>query len=340
MAETGVFKSSLLRRNPVNAPAPTAGEHLAAPSHAGKGLIVRNFGGRAGWLARRYFPTLATRAYLFFLRRGKGAATDRAIAAFLRADTPPLFSHLEIETFNRCNGDCQFCPVNRNDDTRPAQLMDESLFASILGMLSEIRYNGYIGLFSNNEPLLDKRLEAFAAEARRRLPHAFLALSSNATLLTTELFRRLLRHFDQIVLNNYRDRPEMHPHIREIHDYCLTPEGQFLIRGKTVEISLRRDSDVLSSRGGAAPNRPAPTRPLAIRCVLPFTQMVVRPDGKTSLCCNDALGKITLGDLRRDHIADVWRSTAYGTVRTAMAEQGRAALPLCRDCDFVKHTIH
>ena len=27
-----------------------------------------------------------------------------------------LFNHIEIETINRCNGICSFCPVNRNSD--------------------------------------------------------------------------------------------------------------------------------------------------------------------------------------------------------------------------------
>lgn len=26
---------------------------------------------------------------------------------------------IEIETINRCNNDCSFCPVNRNNDNRP-----------------------------------------------------------------------------------------------------------------------------------------------------------------------------------------------------------------------------
>ena len=30
----------------------------------------------------------------------------------------PLFNHVEIETINRCNGICSFCPVNTNIDVR------------------------------------------------------------------------------------------------------------------------------------------------------------------------------------------------------------------------------
>ena len=36
--------------------------------------------------------------------------------------------NIEIETFNRCNATCQFCPVNRDADPRPMKRMEESLF--------------------------------------------------------------------------------------------------------------------------------------------------------------------------------------------------------------------
>lgn len=38
--------------------------------------------------------------------------------------------------------------------------------------------------------------------------------------------------------------------------------------------------------------------------------MVVRPDGKVSLCCNDALGTMTLGDLTKE------LSAMFGMVKT------------------------
>ena len=34
-------------------------------------------------------------------------------------------------------------------------------------------------------------------------------------------------------------------------------------------------------------------------CILPYKQMIIRPDGKTSLCCNDPYGKNTLADVNK-----------------------------------------
>lgn len=44
-----------------------------------------------------------------------------------------LFNHIEIETINRCNGVCSFCPVNVRNDSRTLALMPWNLFEKIIG---------------------------------------------------------------------------------------------------------------------------------------------------------------------------------------------------------------
>lgn len=96
----------------------------------------------------------------------------------------PLFHEIEIETINRCNGGCSFCPVNVQNDIRTEKLMDENLFYKIINELKEIRYAGRIALFSNNEPLLDKRIVVFSRYVRENLPNAQIHLFTNGTLLS------------------------------------------------------------------------------------------------------------------------------------------------------------
>lgn len=63
-----------------------------------------------------------------------------------------LFRHVEIETYNRCNGVCEFCPVSAKWESRPECKMDEGLFKKIINELEMINYDGRLALFSNNEP--------------------------------------------------------------------------------------------------------------------------------------------------------------------------------------------
>jgi MoaA/NifB/PqqE/SkfB family radical SAM enzyme len=83
-----------------------------------------------------------------------------------------LFSAIEIETINRCNGKCTFCPANSHMDTRPFAKMDEALFKKIINDVGELNYSGFLGLQSNNEPFMDKNIIERIAYARQRCPCA------------------------------------------------------------------------------------------------------------------------------------------------------------------------
>lgn len=241
----------------------------------------------------------------------------------------PLFKTIEIETLNRCNSTCSFCPVNKNADTREFKKMDVALFVSILHQLKELNYSGSVGLYSNNEPFLDERIVNLARMAREQLPNNHLYLYTNGTLLTLEKFEGIIQYLDRMYIDNYNDRLTLITPVKTIHNYCKTNK---LYLDK-VRIRLRKLHDILSTRGGQAPNRKQETiEPLNYGCFLPFRQMVVRPDGKISLCCNDALGTMTLGDLTQEAVSDVWHGENYRTIREKIAS-GRQDIGLCQGCD-------
>lgn len=240
----------------------------------------------------------------------------------------PLFNHVEVETINRCNGSCSFCPVNRNDDPRPKVVMTWELFQSIVNQLAEIEYSGRFTTFSNNEPLLDERIVEFNRYAREKLPHARIHLFTNGTLMTLEKFAALTEILDELIIDNYQQELRLIKPCAEIVEYCeSSPELK-----KKVTIVLRKPKEILTSRGGTAPNRKQLKEYADDRCVLPFKQIIVRPDGKISLCCNDAIGKYTLGDLNQEKLLDVWYGSRFQMVRKCLY-QGRKEWGNCKYCD-------
>lgn len=291
-----------------------------------------------GRLLRRAAPELYSRLRCRVDGLLHDAKRRRYTSDFLARKKPPLFTNIQLETVNRCNGGCSFCPVNRHDDPRRATRMPEGLFQSFVRQLSALDYDKIFGFFSNNEPLLDKRLPAFAEEARKRLPKATISTVTNGTLLTVDLFRRLMPSLNTVIVNDYNSAPGLNPNIKEVRDYCLTPEGQKLIAGKQVLIEMRNPSRVLGSRGGDAPNRNAVTRPIKALCLCFFRQFIVRPDGGISQCCNDALGQVTMGDLNDATAEEIWRDAPFVAARRTMVDEGRAAIPLCAKCDFAGWT--
>lgn len=258
----------------------------------------------------------------------------RYMDEFYSKSKPPLFTNVQIETINRCNGTCSFCPVNRDLDPRSTTFMSEELFGSFVGQLSALNYDKTFGFFSNNEPFLDKRLPEFMQEARQQMPQAQVTTVTNGTLLTTDLFRKIMPHLNTIVINDYNQELGLHDNIKEIREYCLTPEGKKQIDGKKVIIEMRNPHVVLGSRGSSAKNRKPVSSPLKASCICLFKQFIVRPDGCISLCCNDALGQVTLGDLKTESIEEIWQGQRFEEARTAMMEKGRAGIPLCAGCDF------
>lgn len=239
-----------------------------------------------------------------------------------------LFDHIEIETINRCNGNCSFCPVSRKKDPREKAVMTTELFQKIVAQLAKINYSGRFTTFSNNEPLLDDRLIEFNRYAREKLPNARMHLFTNGTLLTIDKFIALINILDELIIDNYQQELKLIKPCQEIEAYCKEhPE-----LCKKVTIVLRKPNEILTSRGGNAPNRKQIPDYSKDRCILPFRQMIVRPDGKVSLCCNDAIGKYTLGDLNQESLLDVWYGPKFQMVRKCLYE-GRENWGDCRHCD-------
>ncbi len=245
-------------------------------------------------------------------------------------DQVPLFHEIEIETINKCNGICEFCPVNINKDIREEQFMDERLFFKIINELEQLCFAGRIALFSNNEPLLDDRLIPFSKYTREHLPNAQIHLFTNGTLLTIDKFLELAPYLDELIIDNYNQQLQLIPPVKKIKDYI--EESQDLVLRKKVKILLRKPNEILSSRGGDAPNRNQVINVTEETCALPFCQMVVRPSGKVSLCCNDPYGKSTLGNLNEETILEVWYGRKYEEVRKNIL-LGRGNIDHCKNCD-------
>lgn len=240
----------------------------------------------------------------------------------------PIFDHVEIETINRCNGNCDFCPVSRQSDTREYKLMAKELFEDIINQLADINYAGKLALFSNNEPFLDEDILNKHKYAREKLPNAKMHLFTNGTLLKLEWFIEIMNYLDELVIDNYQQELKLIKPCEEIVRYCEKhPELK-----KRVTIVLRKPHEILSSRGGDAPNRKELISYGEDMCILPYKQLIIRPDGQVSLCCNDPLGKNTLGDLSKNSIMNVWNNDRFKTVRKALYE-GRKNWKHCEFCD-------
>lgn len=244
---------------------------------------------------------------------------------------------IEIETINRCNNGCSFCPVNVHVDPRPEAVMSEDLIGRISEELGKERFSGRIALYCNNEPLIDKRLPKFVLDIKRCAPDSYIYISTNGILIKTNFIKDLFKAgLDELIVNNYEDDLKL---IKPVERFTKEIEGddEFSAILWKIRIVMRKKTEVLSNRSGNAPNiemADFSSYYQKTSCLLPFSQFVIQPGGLVSLCCSDALGEHTLGDLNKQTIREIWHSKQYQQVRNILRTKGRKGISLCARCDF------
>jgi len=288
-------------------------------------------------IATAILPFL-TKAIIYCLRKVRFFCKRKSVAKKSIEDienffeTMPLFDYVEIETINKCNSTCSFCPINRDIDPRPLAKMGEDTFRKIIDNLAGLNFCGNISYYSNNEPLMDNRIADFIKYGVSKIPNATHHLLSNGTLLTEEKFQTLIDSgLNFMVINNYNDKLKLNPNIQKIYDKYK--EKDFPLN---CAINRRFKNQYLSKRGGAAPNRlKTAAKPLNGPCYWPFRQFIIRADCGVSLCCNDALGKITLGNVEKQTLEDIWFGEKHLNILKSIRENWRDNIEICKACDVI-----
>nr|WP_245158122.1 radical SAM/SPASM domain-containing protein [Brachyspira suanatina] len=230
---------------------------------------------------------------------------------------------------NRCNGKCSFCPVSVGNEKREYKKMSSELFNKIIDDLVEMEYKEEVHLFFTNEPFLDDRMVEFTKIAKSKLPQAFIFISTNGSVLNLDTYKEVYKYLDLIVINNYSKDNKFKDTNKTIYDFCLSnPE----YKEKTV-MFMRDEDQLLSSRAGNAPNRQDTLKTIPILCFIPAVHFPIRPDGKVSLCCCDTYGEMTMGDVSKNSIKDIWNSKTYENLNKLMIK-GRDKLKICKYCDY------
>lgn len=243
-------------------------------------------------------------------------------------DGSGLFKIIHIETLSFCNGACTFCAAAAQFKMMDGAKMPVEVYNKVLSDLRDLDYRGRISLYSNNEPLLDKRLVEFVGMARGACPSAYIELKTNGKLLTAPLAEGLFRNgLDILVVNDYNQRWE---HSRPVQRF----RHQFDFSKGRVVIEWRSEVERLSNRAGTNPSSRPLREPLQAFCVRPFEMITVNPRGDTALCSNDVFFQHVTGNVMKQSLREIWLGEEYRRVRRAMVEKDRTCTSVCRVCDY------
>lgn len=299
-------------------------------------IKVKSFLGYLGFELRRIMPNMSSKLYLelqSFLRKKKNTEY-----ANIRSQADIIYPvYVAVETINRCNGSCAFCPANHFVEQRPYAKMDEEMFEKILAEISSWdNWNGVFSLYVNNEPFVDNRMVDFLHKARKTLPKAKMLLFTNGTLLTIDIMKKISKDVDVMYINNYSEKYSLHENIKDIYRYVRKHEDEF--RNIDILIQKRYVKEVLTNRAGESPNKHKAIKTIDDICMVPYTDLTIYPNGQVGLCCSDVLEKMNFGNIEQDTLLNIYNSKEMKSIRKKMAN-GRKNIPICSNCDFMDSGI-
>ena len=236
----------------------------------------------------------------------------------------PLFEHINIQTNNRCTRRCRFCYYGISRELSPIISMQRDLFEKIIDELVELNFSGRISLYEINESLTDPRIFDFLSKAKRKLPHAFHFLITNGDLLDKEKGEKLFKAgLDELWVNCYEEDDLSRN--KGIVDY-------FESNGHKTKLIRNYKAEEWDSRAGNVGNYYKGK--VRAPCELVYKQVIVKPDGKVSICVNDFFDKSLIGDINKQTLKEVWFGQPYEKLRRSLVKKDRSVNELCSLCDY------
>ena len=293
---------------------------------------INSYGGYGIWFFRRYYSQYTSKFILTSVEKIRRKKINNYITRFCQSDRIPDFKFIMLETVNRCNGKCHFCPANIYDEARPYKKMPDELIDKIIMDLKVHNWKGTFFPQVNNEPFIDKRLPDILRKIHRELPDVKICIISNGTLLDIKKLQEIAPYVSDLTINDYSEKYWLSKNCRELYLYVKRHKEEF--KNINIVIKRRYDGEILATRAGNAPNKTRKNNSVSSPCIYLFTDIIIFPDGKVGMCCNDCKETTFMGDANTTSIFDIWGGQKFVQLRTAM-RNGRTAIPFCRECDVI-----
>jgi radical SAM protein with 4Fe4S-binding SPASM domain len=276
-------------------------------------------------------------------------------------DFPP---YLQIEPSSICNYRCVFCfETDKVFTKRSNGFMGHMSLDTFKGIVDQAEgHIEFLSLASRGEPLLCPDIEPMLAYTRGKFLN--LKLNTNASLLDEKKCHAILQSGIKtlvfsadaaeeplysklrvggklsVVLANV----ERFQRIRQIQ----YPDSKTITRVSGVKFDDRQDLDSMQKLWGDLADQVAfvnynPWENSYLRdmtkvsepCSDLWRRMFVWWDGKVNPCDVDYRSTLSVGNLANGNLSDLWRSTAYTSLRAAHLENRRSSVATCNRCTVV-----
>jgi MoaA/NifB/PqqE/SkfB family radical SAM enzyme len=271
-----------------------------------------------------------------------------------RVEHPRLVA---IETTNKCNAKCPFCPNNALQRNR--HRMEDSLFDKIVDDCARFPLKE-IEPFLNGEPFVDPKIIERMEIIRRRLPRTRLRLYTNGYAMKPKKIDALVGlGIDHLYVSLNTLDPKIYRSVmgldieRTLENlaYLTDPARRDRVAGRitfrmtrTPTTSLKEQNDFVDycKKAGVRPfivglfnykgeipsNLPVPKYPCEH-----ITRVDVLSNGLVALCCMDQEGEYAWGDAAKESILDIYNGSVGSRYRSMHRNGNRVDIEPCGDCN-------
>ena len=263
-----------------------------------------------------------------------------------------------IETTNRCNAKCSFCP--NNVLSRNRQTMSDDLFEKIIDDCTAFEL-GAIEPFLNGEPFMDPGILPRMELIRRRLPKTKLRLYSNGSLLKPRRVDDLIGlgidhlYISLNTLNHDKYKRviglSLEKTLNNLRYLADDSRRAKVARKITFRMTRTEDTTLLEQKEFVAFCRAHKVRPMIVGLFnykdfgpssLPvpgfpcehITRLDILSSGRVTLCCMDHEGEYPWGDVNKMSVLEAYNSDAACRYRASHRTGHRKAVPPCDDCNL------
>lgn len=312
------------------------------------------------------------------IKRPKIEARERVRLETVIPLKVPFAVHLDI--CSACNISCNFCVHSDKEAVRKAGvnwgIMSFGTFKHIIDDMKEswgcIDKIKKLRLFQMGEPLLNKDICKMISYAKQEDIAELIEITTNATLLSPNLNRELVKSgldimnislngineeqyreicgcnvdyniFRENIKDFYANKKQCKVYIKYSDiGYSEKEKQKFYedyedrcdeIFVEVISATLWQDTDI--SKNVKNQNVGTYGQGLIEKKVCPFifTTLVINDKGVTHLCCVDWKNEYILGDLKKDSIKDIWNGNKHVGFMITHLEGNKNDIDICRNCE-------
>lgn len=249
---------------------------------------------------------------------------------------------VNVELTNRCNKDCWMCGRRKVDRDYPEIALNygDMDFKLVESIAEQLPSDIVVQLHNNGDPLLYPRFAVAASLFRRQIR----CMDTNGKLLL-EKAHEIIDNLDTLTISTFENDKDSDEQFNLIEEFLKTKGNRkpnVIIRclgNVNVErykkfgcIIAKR---VLHSPMGSYSYKKNPTIPEIGICLEALNHMVIRRDGKVSVCVRfDPKWVGVIGDCTKTPLVDIWNSAIRREWIGYHKEGKRSKIQLCSKCEY------